>query len=105
MRPDSQHNAACAAVAAALEGEIMTAREDNDRWVRGLENQLRHSAKRPIGGVYQEALFIPDAPPARAPDRRLSRAETAIVVAMATFVCAIGAAAGVLAAFAWEQWR
>jgi hypothetical protein len=51
------------------------------------------------------AGFIPDSPELRAPAQRLIRLETLIVVALGVTVCAIGTALGMLAAFAWEQWR
>ena len=51
------------------------------------------------------AGFIPDSPELRAPAQRLSRLETLIIVALAITFGAIGTVLGVLAAFAWEQWR
>ena len=51
------------------------------------------------------AGFIPDSPELRAPSQRLSRLETLIVIALAMTIGAIGTVLGVLAAFAWEQWR
>ncbi len=49
--------------------------------------------------------FIPDSPEPRAPAQKLSRIETLVVIALATVFGAIGSVVGVLAAFAWEQWR
>jgi len=49
--------------------------------------------------------FIPDAPPPRDPVPHLSGPEVVVVIALAAFVSVIGCAAGVLLAFAWEQWR